>query len=168
MRKRAAEYVFDSVVLSNFALANGLAVLGMRYKGRGVITSEVLDELARGIDSGHSALSAVLDIVADGVFREEHLSLKERQSYMGLLRTLGSGEASCIALVKTRHMTVVSDDRAARAACRDAGVTFTGTVGILVACHGDGTLTMDAADTFLSKMIEAGFYSPVTRLRDIL
>lgn len=168
MPKKQAEYIFNSVSLSNFALADGLSVLKTRYAGRGIITPEVLDEIAHGMDAGYSALSDVLDLVSSRTFREKVLSEKERSSYRRFIRTLGSGEASCIALAERGHVTVVTDDRAARTLCRDLAVPFTGTIGILVACCRDRSLKIDAADQLLARMIGSGFYSPVARLRDIL
>lgn len=168
MPRLATRYVFDSVSLSNFALADGLGVLRMRYDRRGLITPEVRVEIEHGLDAGYDALSGVLGLLRTGCFREKALTLKERQSYIRWIRTLGSGEASCIALAEGGHVTVVTDDRAARMVCRDVGVTVTGTLGILVACCRDESMSVDAADRLLSRMIDTGFYSPVGRVRDVL
>ena len=47
-------------------------------------------------------------------------------------------------------------------------IPFTGTVGILKASLLDGQVTLDQADDILSKMIKAGFYSPVRSIADIV
>ena len=76
-------FVFDTVVLSNFALSKELDILRTRYGGRGCVTSEVLDEIISGIVAGFSELR----------------------------KSLGQGEASCIAWAKTNQATVATDDR---------------------------------------------------------
>ena len=43
------QWVFDTVVLSNFLISDSAHILEKRYKGRGVITSEVYDEISAGI-----------------------------------------------------------------------------------------------------------------------
>jgi predicted nucleic acid-binding protein len=63
---------------------------------------------------------------------------------------------------------VVTDDRAARATCRELGIPLTGTIGILVACIGDRMLDAEAADETLLRMIKAGFHSPVTSISGML
>ncbi len=41
----STQYVFDTVVLSNYALADALDLLIHRYKGRAVVTTEVLGRM---------------------------------------------------------------------------------------------------------------------------
>jgi predicted nucleic acid-binding protein len=47
-------------------------------------------------------------------------------------------------------------------------IPVTGTVGILKASVSEGNLSLDQADESLHKMIEAGFYSPIRSLADIV
>jgi predicted nucleic acid-binding protein len=54
------DYVFDTTVLSNFAAAGRLDLLGMRYRGAAFTTAEVTDELRRGVKAGYSHLESVL------------------------------------------------------------------------------------------------------------
>jgi predicted nucleic acid-binding protein len=170
MPKRRRDYVFDTVTLSNFALADSLDLLASRYGKRVRVTQEVLDEVTDGVVTGYSALRAVEEAVASGRFSSADplTSKEERETYRGLLRVLAPGEASCIAFAAVRSGIVVTDDRTARDCCRERGVAFTGTVGILKACCLDGTLTAEAADTILERMVESGFYSPVKRISDLL
>jgi predicted nucleic acid-binding protein len=100
--------------------------------------------------------------------RATSLAAGEREVYRELLRILGSGEASCIACAKARGGVVVTDDKTARDCCAERGVAFTGTIGILKACALDGTLSPGAADAVLQAMIDAGYYSPVTRISGLL
>lgn len=132
---------FDTVALSNFALAGRLDLLATRYGARLQATSEVLDEVSEGVAASHRALADVLALAAMGALTVTALKTAERELYVELLRTLGPGEASCIAAAAGRKGVVVSDDRAARGGCAEHGVPFTGTIGILKACCRDGALT---------------------------
>lgn len=169
MPERRPDYFFDTVTLSNFTLAGRLDLLVTRYGRRALVTHAVLDELTDGVVAGFAALRQVEAAVARGALaRAKPLSPDERDLYRQLLRTLGPGEASCIACAKTRGGIVVSDDRAARDCCAERVVPCTGTIGILKACTRDGTLPPEAADAALQAMIEAGYHSPVRRISDIL
>jgi len=57
---------------------------------------------------------------------------------------------------------------AARACCAENGVAFTGTVGILKACVVDQMIAPQNADALLQRMVEAGFYSPVSHISSLL
>ncbi len=161
-------YFFDTVVLSNFAFSESLDLLVNRYGRDIVVISEVLDELIVGVATGYSALQEVIRLT-----EEEHIGVisltgRERRVMLELVGRLGCGEASCIAAAAERHAVVVTDDRAARAACAERNIRFTGTIGILKACCVDGQLPLEHADTILRRMIAHGCYSPVSRIRDIL
>ena len=133
--------VFDTVVLSNFALSKkDLDILRTRYGGRGCVTSEVLDEIISGIVAGFSELR----------------------------KSLGQGEASCIAWAEMNHATVATDDRLAREACRRLKIAFTGTIGILAKSCREGQVVLSEGEAILQPMIAAGFYSPIQRLAEIV
>lgn len=155
--------------LFNFALTGRLNILADRYGRRGWVTPEVLNEVTHGIVSGYAELRAI-----ESAIENRRLSVAgalkraERQTYRELLRSLGSGEASCIAHAKSHGGTVVTDDRAARGCCAERAVPFTGTIGILKACCLDGTLPAEDADAALQSMIDAGYFSPVRRISDLL
>jgi predicted nucleic acid-binding protein len=168
MRNRDAVFFFDTVVLSNFALAGRFGLLVTRYGPRAIITPEVRDEITDGVVAGYSRLCEVEDAVDSGaVGCAGSLSAAERRVYRELLRVLGPGEASCIAHAKARKGIVVTDDRTARECCVERGMAFTGTLGVLKSCCGDGTLTVEDADAILQSMIKAGFYSPVQTIYDL-
>ena len=109
-------YAFDAVVLSNFALADALDVVQRQYAGRGVVPAEVWDETAAGVAHGLNALQRVDDLIATRAFSIVSLTAPERARYRELRRSLGSGEAACIAWSQARGATVVTDDRRARVA----------------------------------------------------
>ena len=60
------KYYFDTVVLSNFALVDRLDLLTIMYKDRLIITTEVIDEISRGISSGFDALREIINLLTDG------------------------------------------------------------------------------------------------------
>ncbi|MBN1676627.1 MAG: DUF3368 domain-containing protein [Kiritimatiellae bacterium] len=159
--------VFDSVVLSNFALAGELRLLLRLYVGRGLITTEVLDEIGHGVAVGYGELRAVLTAVRKGELRPASLTSRERVQFQNFLQTLSAGEASCLAVAIGKARVVATDDRAARTLCADLGISVTGTLGILLAARQCGALSEHEADRILAVMIERGFYSPIRSLRDI-
>jgi predicted nucleic acid-binding protein len=160
---------FDTVTLSNFALADRVDLLVSRYGRRAQVTPEVLDEISEGVAAGHSALRRVEDAVASGRLGVAPVPAPpERDTYRYLLGALSTGEASCVAQAERHNGTVVTDDRAARTRCAERGIRCTGTVGILKACVLDATLSAEAADAILQSMIDAGFHAPVRRISDLL
>ena len=161
-------YLFDTVTLGNFALSESLDLLVRRYGGSLLVTGEVLDEIAAGVAAGYCVLSAIDERVRSGQFSQTALDVQERVVFGELLRHLGAGEASCIAVAAGRNGVVVTDDRAARASCVGRKVPFTGTIGILKASCLDGLIAVDEAEHALAAMIRHGFYAPVSRMRDIL
>lgn len=159
-----AGWFFDNVTLSNFALAGGLGVLIVRHGGRGFVTTQVVDELTRGVAAGYPALAECLDLVDKGILRLATLDRNERKTFRQLVAHLGEGEAGTIAAAHHRGGVVVSDDLAARRTCADLAVPVTGTIGILRAAFRDKELALTDANGLLTQMIEAGFHSPVDRI----
>jgi predicted nucleic acid-binding protein len=160
------KWVFDTVALSNFLLSEAIFILRERYRKRGFITWQVYDELSAGIWE-YPKLKLIEDLIEDKTFKLVALSISQRKVPQGLIEHLGKGEASCIAFAKGEDATVVTDDRTARKQCSLMKIPFTGTVGILKASVVDGHLSLASANEILSKMMEAGFYSPIRNLADI-
>lgn len=167
--ERPADVFFDTVTLSNFALAGRLDIITGRYGQRACVTPEVLDEVLEGIAVSYGALSAIETALGEGSLGSTGaLSKEELDIYRDLLRSLGPGQASCVACAKTRGGIVATDDRAARSSCANLRVAFTGTIGILIACCRDRTLASADADAILQAMVDAGYFSPVRRITDLL
>ena len=133
------QWVFDTVVLSNFLLSDSSSILEKRYKGMGVITSEVYNEISAGL-SQIRALGFVDTLIENRVFSICTLTQKEHDNYKEMINFLGKGEASCIAYAKDRIAIVVTDDRMARKQCANMKIPVTGTIGILKASVRDGLL----------------------------
>ena len=162
------EFIFDSCVLSNFALSDGMPVLKRLYAGRAYITNFVRVEIARGIHGGHEKLAAISRATKDGWLEEiAFKTQKEKALFEKLSVSLGSGEASCIAIARSRRYHFASDDRAARAEAALLHVKITGTIGILLRGVKEDVIDISEGDRLLKRMIKAGFFSPVTSLRVI-
>jgi len=161
------QWVFDTVSLSDFLLSDSIGLIEKRYAKRGIITEAVYDELSSGM-AAYPQLRQINPLVESNTLRLLHLSAAERKRYVELVRYLGKGEASCIAMAKQRAMVVVTDDRAARTQCTQMRISTTGTIGILKASVLDEHITAADADDILLRMSDAGFYSPVRTISDIV
>ncbi|MCD6397683.1 MAG: hypothetical protein J7L71_09090 [Spirochaetaceae bacterium] len=161
-------YYFDTVVLSNFALINRLDLLNILYPGRLFITTEVVDEISRGIVSGFAPLQSILHSIEDGLYFQHILSVSERKKYTSLLVNLGSGEASSIAAAHTVNGVVVTDDKLARKICSESSLNMSGTIGILKKLCLKKIVQSMEADSILEEMIDNGFFSPVSTIIDIM
>jgi predicted nucleic acid-binding protein len=159
------EIVFDTCVISNFALAGALDIMEGLYRDRAHITDFVAAEILRGIQSGYARLGAIPKAVRSGWLKETGLgSGKEKGLFETLSVSLGLGEASSIAVAKRRGFRFASDDRVARTEAARLGVPLTGTLGILVKAVRGGVCDLRSADDYLEKMIGSGFFSPVRSL----
>lgn len=162
------EIVFDTCVLSNFALSDDLHLIGGLYRGRAMITDFVGAEITRGIHQGHQRLAVIKAAVRDGIIREISLSTGEEKAlFEEFSVSLGCGEASSIAAAKTRGLTFASDDRVARREADRLGIRLTGTLGILKRAHSRKLVTVRAADDILKRMMDSGFFSPVSSIKEI-
>ena len=159
------EIIFDCSCLSNFALSDALFVLENLYSKSAYITNFVSAEIMRGIQQGHKDLARIQEALRKGWLEEVVLSSKKEKSlYETLSVSLGLGEASSIAVAKSRGVVIACDDRAAR---REAGlmdVKLTGTIGILKKAVRQKTINLNVGNRILANMIESGFYSPVKTL----
>jgi predicted nucleic acid-binding protein len=162
------EIVFDCCCLSNFALSGSLFILEERFGTSAFITNYVSAEILRGTQQGHEDLEKVQEALKKGWLEEVVLgSQKERSLYETLSVSLGLGEASSIAVAKSRGFSFAGDDRAAR---REAGlldVKLTGTIGILKIVASHKIINLSEGNLILAKMIDMGFYSPVKSLKEV-
>ena len=168
MPEKDSFYFLDTVVLSNFAFANRLDLLVSRYKNRLVITSEVCDEISKGISCGFTELTRVSHLIEDDICKAHTLSKVERRLYITLLKNLGSGEASSIASAITVQGTVATDDRAARNICQERGLKYTGTIGILKKQCQLKILSAREADNILDKISKHGIHSLTKKEKEIM
>lgn len=166
MPDQQGRWVFDTVVISNFVLADSLGILKERYRSKGIIIGEVYGELLAGMER-HPKLKVLETLFSEADFKLISLSKQEMAACRELMTTLGLGESSAITYAQYHDCIMVTDDRAARNQCAQLGVSVTGTVGILKASVLESGITLEVADDILDKMIQEGFYSPVTSIADI-
>ena len=163
------EILFDCCVLSNFALSDSFHIIKKLYADSSYVTNFVAAENLRGILGGHNKLVRVNEAIKEGWLKEIALKgEKEKALFETLSVSLGFGEASSIAIAKTRGYVFACDDRAARREADLLGVKLTGTIGIIIKAVKKKSLSSQEADVILNRMIANGFYSPVKSIKDIL
>ena len=163
------EVIFDCCVLSNFALSSSLPLLKSLYTSTPYITDFVSAEILRGIQKGHVKLMGIREAVSEGWLKETVLRTKEEKAiFESLSVSLGFGEASSIAVAKSRGFIFACDDKVARREANILGVRLTGTLGILKKAVTKKVIKLNDEDQILKNMIIHGFYSPVWSVREIL
>jgi predicted nucleic acid-binding protein len=118
----------------------------------------VLKELRRGESRG-------LPVVDWSWLAQIELSPSELARSEALARKIGSGESACIAVAEARDGFVLTDDLDARRLALAAGLTVTGTLGVLNRLIRNEALSIEEADRLLTEMIRRGYRSPVPSLR---
>jgi predicted nucleic acid-binding protein len=163
------EILFDCCVLSNFALSDSFHLIKKLYANSSYVTTFVVAENLRGILVGNNKLASVNVSIKEGWLREIAMkSEKERSLFETLSLSLGFGEASSIAIAKTRGYVFACDDRAARREADLLGVKLTGTLGILIKAIKKKGINVRDADVVLGSMITNGFYSPIKSVIELL
>ncbi len=163
------DIIFDNCILSNFALSDSLNIIQTLYANTSYITDFVSAENIRGILKGYSGLVRIKEAVRERWLKETTLKGKEEKVlFESLSVSLGFGEASSIAVAKTRGYVFACDDKIARREASLLGVKLTGTIGILIKAVRKKAINSKKADQILSRMIYHGFYSPVSSIKDSL
>jgi predicted nucleic acid-binding protein len=135
--------VLDNTVMSNFALVGRVDWLRDVWPGMLVASEEAWAELQTGVRLGRIpemdwSWLAVLS-----------LTDVERETGNELTPPLDIGEASCLALARSRGCAFLTDDRVARREARRLGVPLAGTIGVLKALVDDGRISSEEADEAL-------------------
>lgn len=167
------DYIFDTTVLSNFAASEKPDLLAIRYARNAFTTTEVADELRRGVSAGYTYLEPALNWINMVGYRgwlkiliPESMDEHELRSQFDQI--LDPGEASCLALAISRGLTLVTDDLAARRLAQKKHVSLSGTLGILVALVRSGTVSLKEANAILRIMIKRHYRSPIDRLDEFV
>lgn len=163
------EIIFDNCVLSNFALSGSINVIKTLYWNKSYITDFVYAENMKGFLKGYNELIMIREAVRDGWLKETSLRSREEKTLFETLSvSIGFGEASCIAIAKTRGFVFACDDKAARREANLLGVKLTGTIGILIKAIRKKIINNKEADKILESMVNFGFYSPVNSIVKLL
>ena len=155
--------VIDNTVLSNFARTNHLQLLELFCRNRGLIVQAVREEFQRGINRGlfpETDLSWVNQIdITDS--KEIYLSQRYRLE-------LGNGESDSLAIAVSRNHELLTDDRKARQIGFREQVRVSGSVGVLGSLIRRSTISLLEGNQVLKEFINAGYFSPVEELDDLI
>ncbi|MBN1102816.1 MAG: hypothetical protein JXL84_05305 [Deltaproteobacteria bacterium] len=159
------DLVFDTCVLSNFALVGHLDILDGLYARRAWVTDFVVFENLKGIQKGYPGLSGIPKAVSAGWLRVVQIhDEKDRRVFEQLSVSLGAGEASCIAAAKANGFIFACDDKLARREAALLGIKLTGTIGILIHAIQSEALSLREANKILARMRSFGFHAPVAKI----
>lgn len=92
---------------------------------------------------------------------------EERNLFRNLSRRLGKGEASSIAIAYHRKYSFLTDDKDARVVAQSLQIPVSGTIGLLVKLVQKKACTEHEAERLLHSMIEHGFYSPISSMKEL-
>lgn len=161
----------DSTVLSNFAVVSRLELLTGAFAEDLYVTHEVQQEALHGVEEGHAFLQAVVERIGVGRGADLRLTGFQSEAEEDCFRvhalTLGYGEASCLAVAKSRGWVVLTDDRTARTRLRKNGIRVSGTLGVLHLAVERGRIELGQANGLLAQMIAHGYRSPCTDLAQL-
>ncbi|OGV99465.1 MAG: hypothetical protein A3I04_00490 [Nitrospinae bacterium RIFCSPLOWO2_02_FULL_39_110] len=155
--------LIDNTILSNFALAGESLLLKDYCKGRGATTGYVIAEFERGVKE-----RIFLDIKLDWLKRLNLENRKEESLFATLIKRLGAGEASCLAIAVHRRYDLLTDDMAVRKIALREGVRLSGSIGILLELIRLKRINLEMGNKILKTFIGYGYFSPVSRLDDFL
>ncbi len=155
--------IIDNTVLSNFARTNHLQLLELFCRSRGLIVQAVREEFQRGISRGlfpETDLSWMNQIdITD--HKEIYLSQRYRLE-------LGNGESDCLAIAVCRNHELLTDDRKARQIGFREQVRVSGSVGVLGSLVRRSTISLYEGNRVLAEFINAGYFSPIEELDDLI
>ena len=153
--------LLDNTVMSNFALVERPDLLRTTFGGETATPQQAFSELIAGVQRGRLP---DLDWSWLSVWT---LEAAEAPHYQQFLRRLNAGEAACLAMAIHRTCRIVTDDRDAREFAYRLRVPLSGTLGVLVRLVDIGSLRVKQADALLSRMVAAGYRSPVVSLQEL-
>lgn len=164
--------IANTTLISNFGAANRLSLLRSLWD-KLYISEQVLAEIQAGWQEGHLFYEdieyQIYPLRDDGWLHLTTLrTADEFRLYGELLGRLHHGEASCLAIAHHRGWTFFSDDNLARQTARRLEIPVSGTLGALALLIERKVVTLEDGDGLLREMISAGYFSPVTSLRDLV
>ena len=137
--------VTDSTVIINFTHMGRLDLFGKLPGFEFVVPEHVAAEITVA-----AQLEALREACTQGWVKRESLTdLGELAAYAELRRTMGQGEAACLAMAEARGWLVASDDRRRfrkEAWARLGKARLVNTPGLMVLAIRSGALTIDEAD----------------------
>jgi len=164
--------ISNTTVLANFAAIDALDNLRSLFS-EVFLSTEVYQEIQRGLEEGYTFYSGIEKVLypvkENGWLRLTSLSTeREVMIFSGLPGQLHAGEASCLAIAQQRSWLFLTDDKAARRQAEKRKVAVSGTLGCLVLGVEGGLWTLEQANEQLARIIDAGFFSPLRDLRELV
>jgi predicted nucleic acid-binding protein len=158
--------IADANILINFIRINALYLLENLPKRQFGIPTAVYEEILPG--RGRERIDEAIHKGAIKVYRVE--STEALTLFYRYTSTLGTGEASCLALVRDQGWILATDDRQCRSlAAKEIGTSrITGTVDLLKEAIESGLLTIAEADQLLVLLEQENFRVRFKSFRDIL
>lgn len=91
-----------------------------------------------------------------------NLTASERRHAANLRKNgnLDAGEAEALSIASGRHLRVVVDDKEARHAAEALGLSYIGTIGVLLEAHREGHLTQEEAEDTIVNLTAILWLSP--------
>jgi hypothetical protein len=161
----------NNTVVSNFASVDRMDLLQLVF-GKIYLTPEVHEEVVRGISSGHTFLTHAQQEIGPEDSRWLQLTTYQNQVefdlYLSLCEPLDFGEASCLAIAKSRGWLFLTDDRAARRLAGTLNVDVSGTLGVLKLAVESDLLELSEGNDLLQQMIRGRYRSPIDDLSEII
>jgi predicted nucleic acid-binding protein len=159
--------VTDANIVINLLHVNRIDLLGKLHPYSFVVPEEVILEIR---DPSQSAALQVA--LGNGLLVEVRLAeLPELKLYTELLKTLGSGEAACLALAESRGWLIASDERKVflREATKRIGPSrILNTAGLFVKAIKLGLLTVAEADADKKTLEQHRFTMKFTSFKDVI
>ncbi len=155
--------LIDNTVLSNFALVDEMVLLKDYCKDKGCLTNHVRAEFEQGIRQ-----EIFIDVKLDWLKRVDLESPEETSLFANLVKRLGSGEASCLAIAIYRKYDLLSDDMAVRKIALREGIRLSGSIGVLLELIRNERIHLETGNKVLRDFIVCGYFSPVDRLNEFL
>lgn len=162
-----AVVVTDTNVIINLIHIDRLNLLSALPPFSFVVAEEVVREITDA-----SQASIVRKAIDSGLLREVQLSgIPELGVYADLVRTLGSGEAACLAVAQCRGWLIASDERKRfyrEATARLGEARIINTPGILLKAIRLNILTVEEADAAKTSLEQRRFRMKFTSFRELL
>lgn len=157
MAERPLEWIFETTVLSAFALVGRLDLLEHRYAGRAHWCLEVQNEVMTGIAS-FPALGVIVGLpwLGDALqsFAVDRIERIRQRLGGGSEDDRHRGEAATIVFAMDNDWIMATDDADATRLARAEGLRTVTTPRILQACAKGGQLSADEAVALLEEMID--------------
>ena len=162
--------ISNTTVLSNFAAIDRLELLPRLFQPL-FLSLEVYHEIQTGLSEGYSfyaTLESEIQAEASWLRLTSIASKQELSDFLDSPGYLHEGEASSLVIAHSRGWLFLTDDLAARREAKARQIPVSGTLGCLALGVENALWSLGDANSWLAAMIDAGFYSPMRDLAQLL